>query len=294
MRTAKDLMTRTPLQIQTGAELRDVVDVYLDKSITAAPVIDSYGELVGILGELDLIRAYLSHYLQKEKHEKVFHHQELLHEAASVNEDESLGVVVKVLLNAPTNRVLVKNANGKVTGIISPKDVLSFLTGEKKKTSNLRKDLEKAEEEIKNLRSNLENIQEALSHYRDMYNESPAMMHSVDGQGKIVMANASLHKALGYDENELLGHPLTDLYAQSVHHEAIQGLQRIIKDGYHHTTYTTLVKKSGEKVRADVASRALFDETGHFMCTITATRIIDSDQFLRSLHGVLNGEEIGD
>lgn len=294
MKLAKELMTTSPHIVQSGHSLDEVMKLFLDKNITSAPVVSSQGDIMGIIDELVLIKAFLMNHLKPEAKEKVVHHEEFFHPHVSVKEGDSLGDVVKQLIHAPTNRVLVTNNSGQIRGIISPKDILNFLNGENIKIADLNEELEKAQNEIKKLKDKLHDLKGALNTYKDIYHESPIMMHSIDANGTIVMANEKLHEELGYDDNELIGKSIQDLYAQTVHHEAMHGLQKIINDGYHHSTYTTMIKKNGEKVRVDIASSALWDTEGRFQNTITVSRLVDSEHLLRALHGVLNDEELED
>ncbi len=49
--------------------------------------------------------------------------------------------------------------------------------------------------------------------YRDLYENAPAAMFSVNTEGKIVRCNQKAAELLGYDRKELIGIPILDLYA---------------------------------------------------------------------------------
>lgn len=288
MRQAKDLMTPHPRFVQSGEELRETVHVFLNNDIRYAPVVTPMQDVLGLLSEFGLIRAALRHYLDPDRHEKVVHHQDILEEAHFVEEDAALEDVVKALIRSPSHRVLVTNKQKKLVGIISPKDILRFIMGEQKKTSDLKHELEVTKAQAEKLASQLSSLQESLQKYQSLYNESPYMMHSVDESGQIILANKKIHETLGYDNNELIGKAITDIYPKSMQTEAYQGLARIIKDGYHHRTYTSMVTKSGGKVRVDIASSSLKDKYGKFIGTITISREVDSENLLRALNGLVS------
>ncbi len=287
MKTARELMTPNPKFVQSGEELIETLQLFLTNEIHYAPVVTPMGKVLGLLSEISLVKASLRQYMESGKHEKVVHHQDLLEEAAFVIEDDGLDEVLKTLIKSPSHRVLVMSKTGKLIGIISPKDILALLSGEGKKTINLRAELDSAKVEAEKLSMQLKNMAEALARYQKLFSDTPYMMHSVDAQGVIQMANKKIHSVLGYIEGELIGRSLNDLYPKSVQHEAFDGLKRIMEQGYHHTTYTSMMTKSGQKVRVDIASSSLRDNEGRFIGTISISREVDSENLLRSLHGVL-------
>lgn len=285
---ASDLMTKDPIVVLSSDELKDVAKVFIDNNISSAPVENPFGEVLGVVTELNLGRAFLRHYMSSDvAKDRLAHHQELLIEPVFVNEDASIVDVMNEILKAPINRILVMNKMGRLSGVISPKDILYFLVGEQKKFVDLKKDLEKAQSRLKEMKLKIQNLAAIVETYQDLYEDAPTMMHSVDKNGKIIMANKKIHQVLGYKDGELIGKHLKDLYSQSIQHEAVQGLQRIIEDGHHHSTYTTMIRKNGEKVRVDIVSNALKSDDGEFIATISAARQVDSEAMLRALHGTI-------
>lgn len=285
-------MTPNPKVIQSGEELRNTVHIFLQNDVHYYPVLNPLGECLGLLSELALVKISLRYYFDSSsRNDKVAHHQEFLDEVTWVSEDENLDEVIKTLLKTPTHRVLVKNKKEKLAGIISPRDIVRILTGESKKVLDLRSELEKAKKETAVQAAEIKNLSESLARYKTVFADTPYMMHSVDAQGVIQMANKKIHQVLGYNDGELIGKTLGDLYPKSVQHEAIEGLKRIMDEGFHHTTYSSMLTKNGQKIRVDLASSALRDNQGNFLGTITISREIDSENLLRALHGVLQGKD---
>lgn len=56
---ASELMSRPVVTVSTDASTRQVAKMLVDNDITAAPVVDENGRLVGIVGEADLIRGQI-------------------------------------------------------------------------------------------------------------------------------------------------------------------------------------------------------------------------------------------
>jgi CBS domain-containing protein len=62
---AMDLMTRDPLTVHADAGVRDAMILFLDRNITAAPVVDDEGCIVGVLSRTDILN------YQRENSEKL-------------------------------------------------------------------------------------------------------------------------------------------------------------------------------------------------------------------------------
>src|SRR5688572_4569199 len=59
------------------------------------------------------------------------------------------------------------------------------------------------------------------AHYRELYRQTPAMLHTVDAQGRIVHVSDRWLAKLGYKREEVLGRMITDFMAE----ESRQSLQ---------------------------------------------------------------------
>ena len=291
MKQAKDLMTKNPKTIGSGDELADIVRIFIENGVHYCPVVTPSGEVLGLLSEYSLVVASLRHALDREKHDKVYSHRDILVEAVFVEENSNLDEIVKQMNRSKTSRVLVNNPRGVLVGIISPRDILNIMHGETRNFKDFKKEFEKKQKEAETLTAKVSDLNSALAKYQKIYEEIPYPMHSADAAGKIVMANKKLHDMLGYDTGELLGIPVTKLYSENVRHEVMNGLERIKVDGEHNTIYTTMVTKKGEKIRVDLASSALKSDSGKFVSTITVARRINSEILLRALHGVEEDKE---
>ncbi|GID32310.1 CBS domain-containing protein [Paractinoplanes brasiliensis] len=51
-----DVMTKAVLSVDAAATYRDVVDLLVDNRLSAVPVIDAFGRVVGVVSEADLLR----------------------------------------------------------------------------------------------------------------------------------------------------------------------------------------------------------------------------------------------
>lgn len=290
MRTAESFMTPHPKMVSSGDTLQNVTQLFLEQGITTSPVINPLGEILGMLSELTLLKAFMLHMAKLPKSDKVGHHIELLEPVAYVKHDATLAEVIKEMISSPTHRLLVKDAKDKLVGIISPKDLMRTIRGEENPAHDIRKKLFQTEAALRESVKRLESIEKRLDVYEKAFQETPYMMHAVDLEGRIMIANRAEHEILGYREGELIGKTIYDLYAEPMHADAERGLKTIQETGHHHMTYTTLVRKDGSTLRCDIASSSLQNEKGQFISTITVMRPLDSENLLRVLNGIVEDE----
>jgi PAS domain S-box-containing protein len=96
------------------------------------------------------------------------------------------------------------------------------------------------------------------SHYRELYRATPAMLHTVDSQGRIVHVSDRWLKKLGYRRDEVIGRTITDFMAEdSKPYVNQQQLVEIIAQGELDNAARRFATKSGEIV--EVLSSAVAD-----------------------------------
>lgn len=278
MKTARSIMTPDPKHIQSGDRLLDTIGLFFQNNIHYAPVITPANEVLGLLSEVTLVKAALRHYLDPGKNEKVYSHKDILDPAVYVQDNDSIDDVVKALMKSPSKRVLVKDFKGRLCGIISPKDILRFLSGEQHQMIQINDHIRKYEEKTKNLSIRVQSLQDLVHMYKEAIDGSPLMMHSVDAKGNIVMANRKIHQALGYEQGELIGLSLDQLYPHTMHDLAHEGLETIKRVGFHNSTTTQMVKKDGHTFNVDIVSSGLKSSEGAFLATISISRPLESSK----------------
>lgn len=288
MRVAADIMTKEPYVLRSSMTIDEVTKEFLLHNFTSAPVMGSTEEVLGMLDEFALIKVKLSQQLDSQVKSKMAFHIGVLQDARFVKEMTPLLDVVKEMIKSPTHRILVMNNAQQLVGIISPKDVLRYIAGERQKSLDLKAELAKTKSELYQAKSALMKTKSRLDIYKDMVMDSPTMIHSVDESGKIIMANKKMHQNLGYSYGEMIGKSIFELYFEAVHQDALMGLKKIMDEGEHHHVFTTMLKKNGDPLRVDVASTALVDEGDKFVGTISVSREVDADTLLESLHAVLD------
>jgi len=148
MTTAADLMTRDVLTVKSDMPVGDVAQLILKHKVTALPVIDDEGRLLGIVSEGDLVRcsktkrdAHRSWWLTlmtssssadtnlaDQSHRPIG--DVMSKDVLLASESESLPRLIELLSRRRIKRLpIVKE--GKLVGIVSRVDILRFLAGKR-------------------------------------------------------------------------------------------------------------------------------------------------------------------
>lgn len=141
---ARDVMTRDVVTIDANRGVVDVARLLLDKRISAVPVVDGAGRLIGIVSEGDLLRRVETDTVRRRSgwHALMTSNWSLAAEyvksharhaadimtqtVVSVSEDTPLGDITDLFEERKIKRVPVTR-DGKVVGIVSRADLLRAL-----------------------------------------------------------------------------------------------------------------------------------------------------------------------
>lgn len=128
----------------------------------------------------------------------------------------------------------------------------------------------------------LENqLEEVKERYRKLYDDAPDMMHSVDGNGTIIICNRTEGKALGYEIGDLTGRSLQDIIAPEERDSAIKKMASLRTDGFFEGELTFLAK-NGRRIPTFVKSKAIYDKNGTFLMSDTIARDITEKKNLEA------------
>jgi len=144
---AMDVMTTDVISVDPNTTIRDLATLLAERGISGAPVIDSSGQLVGIVSEGDLLHRaeigtahrhrerrrswWLDHFAAESAREYIKSHggtvkDVMTRDVVSVTEDTDLGDVATLLEARRVKRVPVMR-DGKVVGIISRANLVRAL-----------------------------------------------------------------------------------------------------------------------------------------------------------------------
>jgi CBS domain-containing protein len=138
----RDVMSSPVVTVTADAPLKDVITTLLDHAITAAPVVDAGGRLVGIVTEADLLSrpAYgpgrgrplhlLAGYFAGtdpqwlRKAEGLTARDVMTHAVATTRPSTDIHSAARQLLEQRIKSLVVTDATGAVVGIVARRDVL--------------------------------------------------------------------------------------------------------------------------------------------------------------------------
>ena len=123
------------------------------------------------------------------------------------------------------------------------------------------------------------------AHYRELYRQTPAMLHTVDSQGRVVHVSDRWLAKLGYRREEVLGRLITDFMAEESRQLLQDGkLELVIAHGEFENEPRTLLTKTGEIVEVLHSARSERDEQGNVVAMLVASKdVTERNQAERQL-----------
>lgn len=281
--TVADFMTKNPIFVRLDMDLDLVGHLFSSNRLTAAPVIDNLTRILGVVTDFMLVKMFIRKSAAKGGDGTLKSFMKELDPILTVSPEDSLQEAFKIMLQSPNHRIFVVS-NNTLVGALSPKDLVPHLCGDKFQTKkSLHDELALAQKQIRKLANELAFTKKNLISYQKFFDESPFMMHSLDWQGEIVMANKMLHFTLGYNPQELIGKKIKDLYSHQNHKDAELGLDTIKNIGFHAPISTLMVRKDKSVIKVDVASMIRRDESTSAIGTISISRLSDSSNMMEVL-----------
>jgi PAS domain S-box-containing protein len=107
-----------------------------------------------------------------------------------------------------------------------------------------------------------EALRESEAHLRATVEQATAGVARCDTNGRIVFANRTLCKMLGYTESELIGKSVADVTYRADRKETIRLFQRMIREGKPFEIEKRYIKKDGSVLWADVSATAVREPNG--------------------------------
>ncbi len=124
----KDVMTRKVVCVAKDQYLSDAADMFVEKGISGAPVIDSQGRCVGVLSAIDYVRReHVSRGIGPEAAASDRVYQEMSSDVRSVQPEQTLLMAARIMCEKHVHRLPVLNPDGKPVGLITSMDVVAAL-----------------------------------------------------------------------------------------------------------------------------------------------------------------------
>lgn len=264
---AKHIMNRKVPVLPFETTVPQAIDYLKSHPEGFAIVQASSDRFHGVLTEAQLMRIFLRFQADRDKDTLILH-RDLFEPAQLTHEDEQFPEIVKKIVTAVGSRTFVINNQSEVVGYITSKDILPYFSSAGPASVD-NKPLEK-------LRSD-------LYLFETFFAKSPFMMHSVNKEGQILMANEMLHSVLGYAYGDLLGKTIFELYPKEAHAKAEAGLKTIFTQGYHQVVQSQMLTKKNARVEVELVSRILTNQLQDVVGTMTVSRPLDMKYLLECL-----------
>jgi PAS domain S-box-containing protein len=121
-------------------------------------------------------------------------------------------------------------------------------------------------EDITDRRKAERDLHASRERYKTLYTATPAMLHSIDGEYRLLDVSEKWLEVLGYEREEVIGRPMTDFLTPKSQAIALGGvLENFIKQGHARDIAYEYVKKNGEIVEILLSAIAEYDENGDYV-----------------------------
>jgi CBS-domain-containing membrane protein len=138
--TVQDVMTRDVASVPPDASYREVVDLLIDRGVSAAPVVDAGGQVLGVVSEADLLHKVEAVGAQErrriirpsrramEKAHAATAGDLMTAPAVTVGPDATVSAAARRLESERVKRMPVVGEAGRLLGIVSRRDLLRMHT----------------------------------------------------------------------------------------------------------------------------------------------------------------------
>jgi len=118
---AKDIMTTNVITVKRQTPIYEAIRTLVENNITGLPVVNDDGTMAGIISEKDVLKLL---YGIKDKANNV--EDFMTKGIVSFNQDDSLIDITECLIKNNFRRVTIL-AEGKLTGVISRRDIIAYI-----------------------------------------------------------------------------------------------------------------------------------------------------------------------
>ncbi|MGD8290094.1 MAG: PAS domain S-box protein [Desulfobacterales bacterium] len=147
-----------------------------------------------------------------------------------------------------------------------------------------------ASHEIHHRRLAQDALRESESRFRSLYHNTPAMLHSIDPEGRLVSVSDYWVELMGYGRDEVIGRKLTDFFTESSRQVAeTKIIPRFFDTGFLQDIPYQYVKKNGEKI--DVLLSAIADRDANGTIVRSLAVSIDITQRNRAEEALKQAKE---
>ena len=112
-------------------------------------------------------------------------------------------------------------------------------------------------------------LRDSEERYRYLYNNTPALLHSIDRELRVISVSDYWLSVMGYERDEVIGRKITDFMTGETRDQVIREIEDFIKSGIAWEAPRQYVKKNGEVMDTLLYAMAEWDEDGEFTRSVT-------------------------
>jgi len=125
--------------------------------------------------------------------------------------------------------------------------------------------------------------------YRDLYQSTPAMLHTVDNEGRITAVSDHWLAKLGYARDEVIGRSILEFMSESSREPLLEGrLQAMIKAGDHQNVPRQMVSRDGEVIDVLMSTRIERDPNGNLRLLVASKDVTERNRAEAQLREALS------
>lgn len=109
-------------------------------------------------------------------------------------------------------------------------------------------------------------------HYRDLYQSTPAMLHTIDPDGRLTEVSNHWLERLGYTREEVLGRSILEFMTDASRKPLVGRLREIISEGDYQNVPRQMVTRNGEVRDVLLSSRTERGPRGEVVRTLVASK----------------------
>jgi CBS domain-containing protein len=138
--TVRDIMTTSVVAVRKGASFKEMADMLRRRRISAFPVVDDAGRVIGVVSEGDLlvkeavqaegtsVLAALRHLNEDDKATGITAGDLMTQPAITIGPEASVAEAARLMYDRRVKRLPVVNPAGKLLGIVSRVDILAVFS----------------------------------------------------------------------------------------------------------------------------------------------------------------------
>lgn len=127
-----------------------------------------------------------------------------------------------------------------------------------------------------------EALRDSEERYRALYNKTPALLHSIDADGKIISVSDRWLEFLGYERDEVIGRASLDFLTEESRRIAEEvNLPKFFREGSANNVPYKFVTKTGATVDALMSAIAEYDSQGRFVRSLAVIEAINERKELQ-------------